>query len=130
MSLLSSSNEQSFESLKNLIQRVNEHVVFEDYAVMLLRIKKFKLEMKRKVWIICDRNDRLRNAKDEERRHIINRCIKCSFFLVTKRMHDDDDNSWSLKMINDQHNHAFTFADFHSAQRKIFLLDCWDFNDY
>jgi hypothetical protein len=49
MSLLSSSNEQSFKSLKNLIQRVNEHVAFEDYVVMLLRIKKFKLEVKRKV---------------------------------------------------------------------------------
>jgi hypothetical protein len=49
MTLLSSANEQTFESLKNLIQRVNEHVALEDYAVMLLRIKKFKLDVKRKV---------------------------------------------------------------------------------
>jgi hypothetical protein len=48
MPLLSSSDGQIFESLKNLILRVNEHAASEDYAVMLLRTKKFKLEVKRK----------------------------------------------------------------------------------
>jgi hypothetical protein len=37
-------------------------------------------------------------------------------------MNDNDDNSWSLKVINDQHNHKATFVDFHSAQRKIALI--------
>jgi hypothetical protein len=48
MSLLSSADEQIFESLKNLIQRINEHAASKSYAVMLLRIKKFKLDVKRK----------------------------------------------------------------------------------
>jgi hypothetical protein len=48
MSLLSSADEQIFESLKNLMLRVNEHAASKDYAVMLLRTKKIKLEVKRK----------------------------------------------------------------------------------
>jgi hypothetical protein len=48
MSLLSSSNKQIFESLKNFMLCVNKHAVFEDYAVVLLRAKKFKLKVKRK----------------------------------------------------------------------------------
>jgi hypothetical protein len=42
---------------------------------------------------------------------------------VTKRMNDNDDNSESLKIINDQHNHSFILIDSHSAQRKIALTD-------
>jgi hypothetical protein len=122
MFLLFSSDEQIFESLKNLIDKVNEYVVSKDYAVMLLRTKNFKLGVKRKAWIICDRDDRLRNAREEERRHITNRCIECFFSLIKKRMNDSDDNSWSFKMINDQHNHEATFVDSHSAQRKIALI--------
>jgi hypothetical protein len=121
MSLLSSSDEQIFESFENLFLRVNEHAASQDYAVILLRIKKFKLDVKRKAWIICDRDDRMRAAREKERRHIISRCIECFFSLVAKRMNDSDDNSWSLKMINDQHNHSFTLVDAHSVQRKIAL---------
>jgi hypothetical protein len=94
--------------------------------VMLLRIKKFKLDVKRKVWIICDRDDRLRNARDEKRRHIISRCIKCFFSLIAKRMNDNDD-SWLLKVINDQHNHEAIIVDFHSTQRKITMIaEIWN----
>jgi hypothetical protein len=38
-SLTSSKEEQSFESLKDLIQRVNEHVYSRDYAIILARTK-------------------------------------------------------------------------------------------
>ncbi len=120
MSLLSSSNEQIFALLKNLIQRVNEHVAFQSYAVMLLRIKKFKFEVTRKAWIIYDKDDRLRSARNEKRRHITSRCIKCLFSLTTKRMNDSDD-FWLLKMINDQHNHETTLTDFYFTQRKIVM---------
>jgi hypothetical protein len=48
MSLLSSSDEQTFESLKNHMLCVNEHAASEGHAVVLLRTKKFKLEVKRK----------------------------------------------------------------------------------
>jgi hypothetical protein len=48
MFLLFSSNKQIFESLKNFMLRVNEYVASKDYAVILLRTKKFKLEVKKK----------------------------------------------------------------------------------
>jgi hypothetical protein len=46
--LASSEDEQSFDSLKNLILRVNQHADSRDYAVVLARIKKFKLDETRK----------------------------------------------------------------------------------
>jgi hypothetical protein len=46
--LASSEDGQSFESLKNLILRVNEHAGPREYAVILLRTKKSKLEITRK----------------------------------------------------------------------------------
>jgi hypothetical protein len=49
ISLISSQEEQFFEILKDLIFRVNEHVESRDYAVVLSRIKKFKLQVTRKV---------------------------------------------------------------------------------
>ncbi len=48
ISLASFEDEQTFESLKDLILRVNEHVDSRDYAVVLARIKKFKLDVTRK----------------------------------------------------------------------------------
>jgi hypothetical protein len=41
-SLISSKEEQSFESLEDLIQRVNEHADSRDYAIVLVRTKKNK----------------------------------------------------------------------------------------
>jgi hypothetical protein len=90
---------------------------------VLLRTKKSKLEVKRKVWIICDRDERLREVRDEERRHTISRCIECSFFLTAKRLNDSDDNSWILKVVNDQHNHFFILVESHSAQRKRVMIE-------
>ena len=39
---------QSFDFLENLILTVNQHANFRDYAVILHRTKKSKLEMKKK----------------------------------------------------------------------------------
>jgi hypothetical protein len=90
---------------------------------VLLRTKKSKLEVKRKVWIICDRDERLREARDEKRRHTISRCIECSFSLIAKRLNDSDDNSWILEVVNDQHNHFFILVESHSAQRKRVMIE-------
>jgi hypothetical protein len=45
MNLALSSEDLSFTFLKNLVRFINEHVDREEYAVMLKRIKKFKLEI-------------------------------------------------------------------------------------
>ena len=49
MSLTSSIEDQIFSFLKELVRAVNEHAEFEDYAVVIARIKKFKLRIKRKI---------------------------------------------------------------------------------
>jgi hypothetical protein len=41
-------DEQTFESLKNIIMRVNQHADLRDYAIVLARIKKFKHDETRK----------------------------------------------------------------------------------
>jgi hypothetical protein len=48
-SLTASKEEQFFESLKDLILRVNQHAVLRDYAIVLLRIKKNKKSETRKI---------------------------------------------------------------------------------
>jgi hypothetical protein len=47
-SLTSSNEEQSFESLEDLIQRVNKHADSRDYAIVLARTKKNKERETRK----------------------------------------------------------------------------------
>jgi hypothetical protein len=49
ISFASFEDAQFFDSLKNLILRVNQHVDSKNYAVVLARIKKFKLDETRKV---------------------------------------------------------------------------------
>jgi hypothetical protein len=46
--LISSESDQTFKSLKDFILQVNEHAASQDYAVVLLRIKKSKLNVIRK----------------------------------------------------------------------------------
>jgi KaiC/GvpD/RAD55 family RecA-like ATPase len=41
-------DEQSFESLENLILKINEHAESRDYAIVLDQIKKFKLDVRKK----------------------------------------------------------------------------------
>jgi hypothetical protein len=41
-------DDQSFESLKDLILKINEHAESRNYAIVMSRIKKFKLSMRRK----------------------------------------------------------------------------------
>ncbi len=48
ISLTSFADEQFFETLKELVLRVNEHAASRDYAIVLARIKKFKHDEKRK----------------------------------------------------------------------------------
>jgi hypothetical protein len=48
VSLASFEDEQTFESLKNLILRVNQHADLRDYAIVLARIKKSKHDETRK----------------------------------------------------------------------------------
>jgi hypothetical protein len=47
--LSSSSEDRIFDELDDLLRFINEHAKSEDYAIVLKRIKKFKLDIKFKV---------------------------------------------------------------------------------
>jgi hypothetical protein len=49
MVLSSSSEGRTFDELDDLLRFINEHAESEDYAVVLKRIEKFKLDIKCKV---------------------------------------------------------------------------------
>ena len=108
---------QSFESLQDLILRVNEHAAPEGYAVVMTRTKKSKLGVTRKAWLICDRGGRIRAKRGEKRQHTASRCIECPFSLIAQRIGETE--GWSLEVVNAAHNHGPTLAGSHPVHRKM-----------
>ena len=85
MPLTPPENLQTFESLEDLILRVNEHAAPQGYAVVILRTKKSKLKVTRKAWLICDRGRKHHDPTGEKRIHTTSRHIKCERdLLLTK----------------------------------------------
>jgi hypothetical protein len=81
------------------------------------RIKKFKLSVRKKIWLICDRDRKSNESRNQNRRHIVNKRIQCSFSIVVTRELDSD--AWFLKIVNERHNHSVIFVDVHSAHKKL-----------
>jgi hypothetical protein len=71
--------------------------------------------------LICDRDRKFDDFEDQHRRHAESKRVECLFFLIEKRSNDNDD-SWSLKVINSQHNHASTLVDTHSVYKRMILI--------
>jgi hypothetical protein len=74
MKLASFEDDQISVDLKDLTTRVNKHSKNQEYAVVLLRIKKSKLRITRKTWLICDRDRKFDDFEDQHRRHAVTRC--------------------------------------------------------
>jgi hypothetical protein len=85
------------------------------------RIKKFKLSVRRKIWLVCDRDRKSNKSQDQNRRHIVNKCIECLFSIVVTRELDND--AWFLKIVNERHNYSAIFVDVYSAHRKLAMND-------
>jgi hypothetical protein len=88
---------------------------------VLDRIKKFKLDVRRKAWLICDRDRKFNELKDQNRRHTTSRRIECFFFVVVTR--DVDSDAWFLKIVNEEHNDSATLVEAHSVHRKLVMID-------
>jgi hypothetical protein len=99
---------------------LNQHADSEDYAIVLKRTKKSKLEITCKTWIICDRDRKSHKCIDQNRRHEDSRHIKCSFSIVVK-LDDENADSWIFKIKHFEHNHAFSLVDAHSTLRKMIM---------
>ncbi len=121
MSFASSEDDQIFENLDDLMLRINEHAESQKYACVLHRTKKFKLEVRRKTWIVCDRDRKFKESRDQERRHIFSRRIDFSFSSIVKR-EDDIVNSWVLKVVDFRHNHEASLAKAHSVLRRLTMI--------
>ncbi len=84
MQLLSSSEESIFENLKNLIKFLNTHADFQNYAMIIARFKISKKDIKRKIFLRCDREEKFLSSLDRKRRHTNTRLIQCSFNIIAK----------------------------------------------
>ncbi len=118
MMLSSSSEDRIFDELDDLLRFINEHAKSEDYAIVLKRIKKFKLDIKFKVWIICDRKRKSHECTKQNRCHDDNKHIKCFFSIIVKLV-DENSDSWDFEVKNLQHNHAFIIVDAHSVLKRM-----------
>jgi len=93
MSLASSFvSRQIYDDVKLLIEGLNQHAESERYAVVTARIKKFKKDVDRIIYIRCDREGKakLNSANFERRLHSDTRLMKCSFSVVDKRNKKSD----------------------------------------
>ncbi len=120
MMLASSFEDRTFDDLKDLLLYLNQHADSEDYAIVLKRTKKSKLEIISKTWIICDRDRKYHHFTDQNRRHEDSRHIECFFSIVVK-LDDENADSWIFDIRNFEHNHAFSVVDAHSALRKMIM---------
>ena len=110
-------NVQAFDSLEDLIIKVNEHAAPQGYAVVFGRTKKFKLGERRKAWLVCDRGRKSHESSGQKRRHIGSRRIECLFFCTARR--ENDSGIWYLEVVDPTHNHEATLSGAHSVHRKI-----------
>ena len=117
MILLFSFDNQFFEFLEICLLSINQHVDFEDYAVVLQKIKSIH-EVRRKVWIICDRDRD--ESRDLNRRQINSRQVKCFFRCIAIFI---DDIVWNLKMKNLEHNHRSSLIEAHSTLRRVTMTN-------
>jgi hypothetical protein len=121
MQLLSSSEESIFENLKDLIKFVNTHVDSQNYAMIIARFKISKKDIKRKIFLRCDREEKFLSSLDRKRRHTNTRLIQCSFSIIAKL--NLDINLWSLIVRDSDHNHNSFTSVVHFALRKLVIID-------
>jgi hypothetical protein len=121
MQLISLLEESIFENLKDLIKFVNTHVDFQNYAIVITRFKISKKNIKRKIFLRCDREEKFLDSLNRKRRHTDTRLIQCSFSIIAKL--NLDINLWSLIVRDFDHNHDSSTSAVHSALRKLAIID-------
>jgi hypothetical protein len=70
-------------SLEKLMLTINHHVESKDYAVVKQRFKKnLKTNQVVKIYLRCDREEKLNDKSHEKKRkHSLTRLVNCFFFL-------------------------------------------------
>jgi hypothetical protein len=83
--VIASFSEESFlSSLKAFIAFINNHIDFENYAIVIARVKCSKKNIKNKIILRCDCENKFFDFLNKKRRQLNTRLIQCSFFIVIK----------------------------------------------
>jgi predicted Holliday junction resolvase-like endonuclease len=120
MNLVSSSTDLSFVYLKSLLRAINQHVESKEYAVVLKRTKKSKNEIINKTWIICDRERKIHEVIELNRRHCDSKHIQCSFFIIAKL--DENIQCWLYEIKDSKHNHEAIITESYLVHRKMTMI--------
>ncbi len=120
MTLFFSLENRIFDDFDDLLRFLNEHVHQEEYAIVLKRTKKFKLKVKCKTWIICDRRRKSHERTKKHRRHDSSKHINFFFSIIIK-LDNDNVDSWIFEIKNEKHNHVSSMLDAHLVLRQMIM---------
>ena len=120
MDLLPPPENQSYESLSDLVSAINAHAAAQGYAVVIKRSKKSKKGLVRKAWLICDKSRRERN-QGHGRRQTSSRKTDCPFEVVA--VLDTEIDSWTYEVKISEHNHDSILAGAHPVHRRAAMTE-------
>ena len=124
----------NYSTFESFFCQINQHVFREKYAVILLRTKKKKKILHKKIWIICDRERKIRIFQKQQKRHDTNKHIECFFFHCENRKNKKnkivkfENNKFRTQLYCQQHfGRLFRFEmfrdDFKNSQQNDSSID-------
>ncbi len=72
---------------EKLIVVVNTWAETHDYTLIVSRLNKNKREIKNKIWLRCDRNDKSDDTVEQTRLHVDSRLIECFFKAIAREFY-------------------------------------------
>ena len=83
------SSDSRYDTLSELFTAFNEHAKSQEYAMIKIRIKKFKKSVLRKCVFRCDRKETFKNSENIDKRiHVSFRLIDCSYSAIVLLKND------------------------------------------
>ena len=113
MNLAFSSVSELYVNHEKLFVVVNTWAEAHAYALNIKRSSKNKREIKDKIWLKCDEDDKNSSSVEQKRLHVDSRLIECSFKAIAKWSLDE--TSWLLRIEDSAHNHCSILSESHST---------------
>ena len=121
MNLAFSSVSELYVNHEKLFVVANTWAEAHAYALNIKRSSKNKREIKDKIWLKCDEDDKNSSSVEQKRLHVDSRLIECSFKAIAKWSLDE--TSWLLRIEDSAHNHCSILSESHSALWKLTLIN-------
>ncbi len=96
MNLALSSMSELYVSHEKLIIIINTWAKAHDYTLNIKRLSKNKWEIKNKIWLKCDKDDKCMSSVKQKRLHVDLRLMKCLFKAIAKWLLDE--TNWLLRI--------------------------------